>query len=98
MASVNSALGNLISGPMSLDVSVSPDFRVAIFPVALVLLLSQEKSFLFSFLVVKLRVITSKLFTSGALLVKDATRKLESFALTFLNVCHLSRKNQQLIL
>lgn len=78
--------------------SVSPDFRVAICPVALVFLLSQENSFLFSFLFVKLGVITSKLLTSGALLVKNATRKLESFALTFLNVCHLSRKNQQLIL
>lgn len=61
MASVNSALGNLISDPVSLDVSVPPDFRAAIFPVALVLLLSQEKSFLFSYLVVKPRVITSKL-------------------------------------
>lgn len=96
---MNSALGNLISVPISLDVSVSPDFRVAICPVALVFfLLSQEKSFLFSFLVVKPGVITSKLFTSGGLLVKNATRKLEYFALTFLNVCHLSRKNQQLIL
>lgn len=95
---MNSALGNLISVPTSLDVSVSPDFRVATCPVALVFWLSQEKSFLFSFLVVKAGVVTSKLFTSWALLVKNAIRKMESFALTFLNVCHLSRKYPKLVL